>query len=192
VIQLFLHGFASSAAQFRAAFVGSPWAERKDARFLEAPDPEPMSGHRRWFPFTGSESRLAASLVASAPRVEAEIARIIANAGATGLGIHLHGHSQGGMLALELACRARLPIASVRCFAAFLPEPERWSGRCSADTRVTVFSSCADRYVPRASVVRSVAALRARGVRTLDHVATGLSHGFSSAWLDPMNFEEQP
>lgn len=188
----FLHGFGSSGLLFRQEWEASEPLLASRGVFLDGFDLEPLSGDRRWFPFSGIESRLAASVAECAGRVESEIGeRLRAVRRETGP-IRLFGHSQGGMLALELACRGRLPIAAVHSFAAYLPAGDMpcASGR-ALDTIVYLHSSRGDPYIGRSQVESTVDRLRAAGIRDVrDRVAENLPHRFSPDWLRAAAFAD--
>ncbi|HEY0310973.1 MAG TPA: alpha/beta fold hydrolase [Allosphingosinicella sp.] len=187
-----LHGFGSSAALFRKEW--EPFAPllAPGAVFLDGFEAEALTGHRRWFPFSGVESRLAAMLAESADRVEAAIAGHLRTCPDGDGPIRLFGHSQGGMLALDLACRGSLPIAAVHSFAAYLPAggpPRRGTAR--HDTIVHLHSSEGDQYIRRGQVRRTVERLRDAGISDVrDRVAARLPHAFSAAWVEGAAFAE--
>ena len=195
MISVFLHGFGSTGQLFHEAWTRGGHEVPADAVFLDGAEHEPLTRLRRWFALSGSDARLAASLADSAEGLEETIASILRRRGAGPQErISLTGHSQGGMLALDLACRARLPIAEVRCFASFLPSdrPSR-PVPGAADARITLHSSLADKYVSHDRVERTVRRLRAFGLRRVSHkVAQSLPHQFSHHWLEPATFSECP
>lgn len=186
----FLHGFASSAELFRREWATSEPLLASRGIFLDGFEPEPLSGNRRWFAFSGIESRLAESVADCAGRVEAEVAARLQTLGLAADPIRLFGHSQGGMLALELARRGRLRIAEVHSFAAYLPAPGAPpAGGRRLDTVVYLNSSRCDRYIERSHVERTVAGLRSAGIRDVrDRVAGHLPHSFSPDWLGAAAF----
>lgn len=188
MIDVFLHGFGSSAALFRREWEAFEPRLALDGIFLDGFEPESLSGNRRWFPFSGVESRLASSVRECADPLEAAIADRLTRPSA----IRLFGHSQGGMLALELACRGRLPIAEVHSFAAYLPSsgPQR-RRRGSLATVVYLHSSRCDPYIERGQVERTIERLKSAGIDDVrDRVAGGLPHNFSADWLGAGLFAE--
>lgn len=189
MIDIFLHGFGSSAALFRREWKACQPRLASDGIFLDGFEPESLSGNRRWFPFSGIESRLASSVRECAERLETALADRL---GPRPSAVRLFGHSQGGMLALELVCRGRLPIAEVHSFAAYLPSagPQRRRPGSLA-TVVYLHSSRCDPYIERGQVERTIERLKSAGIDDVrDRVAGDLPHTFSAGWLGAELFAE--
>jgi predicted esterase len=181
-----LHGFASSGRAFRRTWEQALIKLPSTVHFPDAPLRDPITGQRCWFAVSNSEERLAERLVSAATAVETEIAETVGQH----IPIDLAGHSQGGMLALEIACRGRLNIRSVTCYAAYLPLAQRHSE--AAGINFTFYSSLADRFVPRKQVLNTVIALRSAGAESvLDLVSKSNAHAFGVWWLDTSLFERQ-
>ncbi|MQA40378.1 alpha/beta hydrolase [Rugamonas aquatica] len=200
MIWICLHGWGSSAqlfqAEWEAAGSGALGDDAPTRLFLDGLEAEPVSGNRRWFPFTGRHDRLAAALRDCGPRLEALVAHRLEQAGIapqTPLGIL--GHSQGGMLALALAARQRLNIVRAAAFAAFLPAPymERAEPGRRGGVRVALYSSTLDPYVTRAPVHATAEWLRSLDIGSVDHhIVAGLPHAFSPAWIQAATGEPTP
>lgn len=173
---VYLHGFGSSGARFRSVWeTARPPAP--DSLFLDGYQPDPLTGRFRWFPLSGVEAVLARHVAEAADRLTSDIA---VRAGAAE--IRLFGHSQGGMIALELVRRGELPIVFAEVFAAYLPLVESagaWRGRPAG---VVLHSSDGDEYVAPGQVARTVAAMEAAGI-SVTRVLHGTAHGFSPHWL---------
>jgi predicted esterase len=174
-----LHGLGSGAEEFRRHWgaVGRRW------RFLEGPEVDRLTGGRRWFPFSGMASTLAAGIQRAAEEVENTLADLD--------DCILAGHSQGAMIGLELLRRGHLRVRSVWSFSGFLPAPLRVAADPWPRTgEVHLFWSRADRFVDPTEVEATAEFLAALpGSRVHRHVAGALPHTFSSEWLDDRNFE---
>ena len=179
MIDLYLHGFGSSAARFRRIW---EMARRPtpDSLFLDGYQPDPLTGQFRWFPMSGAEPVLARRVTEVADRLTCDIA---ARIGAQE--IRLFGHSQGGMIALELVRRGELPIVFAEVFAAYLPLAESagaWYGRPAC---AVLHSSNVDAYIAPDQIERTVAAMAAADIPVTSRVRHGTAHAFSPEWLAP-------
>lgn len=184
--RFFLHGWGSTAAAFAQSWVEAGTPPTGDDCFIEGLEPDALTGRRRWFPFTGVEAALARHVRERAADVEARIAHELCARGLPAdAPIGLVGHSQGGMLALQLALRAWLQIEHVECFAGFLPAPDTADAAPAARrTTVTLYGSFADPFVPPHQVEATVQRLRQLGLARVERrMAAGLAHAFSAAWL---------
>lgn len=190
MIEFYLHGFGSHAAEFAAQWPGERRADA--AVFLEGPESDAFTGRRRWFPFSAHAAALRAGIQAAARFAAFEIHRVMSARGlAGGSPVAVFGHSQGAMVALELVRRRRLNIRLGGCYCGYLPEPLLASfGSAEIATELDLFSSAADPYIPAADVSRTVAFFRAiPGLRVRHYQASHLPHTFSGEWLDPSNFQ---
>lgn len=193
MISFFMHGFGSSAEIFRNEWVGYGYEVTPNSVFMNGDEDERLTGNRRWFPFSGNDQQLAVSLAQSVRNVEASIISHLRSQGIMqDEPINLIGHSQGGMIALELTCRGPFSIASVQCFASYLPtEFKRTFSSAAIDTTVVLYSSRADRYIMRKQVEQTVQKLRMAGIsRVTDRITDILPHQFSAEWLRSANFTE--
>lgn len=177
----YLHGFGSDGAQFR-----THWPDDADGSFLDGPEPDLLTGRRRWFAFTASHDLLAERIHSAAMLVEQRLVE----AGATD--VHLVGHSQGAMVCLEIVRAGRLAVRRVDAFAAFLPSALLLRPRDGTpDCAVRIWSSTADRAISVADTATTVLALAAhRGLRVRHYVSDSLTHEFCSDWLDRSRFRE--
>jgi predicted esterase len=180
-MNVYLHGFGTSAAAFR-----SEWEKAcsvpADGIFPDGYERDPLTGLRCWFPLTGREEQLAKALAPSADRLEQDLAHLLTTARHETVSIF--GHSQGGMLALELARRRRLPVANVESYAAYLPLPGCGPTGALRGLRAVIHSSTADRYIARERVEHSADLLRAAGAEVEERVLTHVDHAFSAAWVE--------
>ncbi|OOO33550.1 UNVERIFIED_ORG: hypothetical protein BTE55_09840 [Rhizobium sophorae] len=182
-----LHGFGSSAAAFRAAWSDS-CSLQDETVFLDGFEKDRLTQQLRWFPFTARQEQLADYVIKCADRLE----RVLGAKHHGASELRFVGHSQGGMLAMELACRGILPISQVVCFGAYMP--------CSTALRHTppvavgsiiLYSSGKDEFIHRSDVTATVAYLSRLGVKAIsDRVASSLPHAFGSEWLNEENFRE--
>lgn len=177
---IYLHGFGSSGAHFRHVWeLARPPAP--DSLFLDGYQPDPLTGRFRWFPLTGAEPALARHLSGVVDRLTCDIASRV------GTGeLQLFGHSQGGMIALELVRRGELPVTFAEVFAAYLPLTESagvWRGRPAG---VVLHSSDGDNYIAPRQVGRTVAAMAGAGIPVRSRMLHGTAHGFSPDWLAPI------
>jgi len=182
-MNVYLHGYGSSALVFRKAFEASAGADQ-DAMFVEGDEHEPVTGLRCWFRLSGREEILAKYLPPCAERLEARLMETMRGARTDQLS--LFGHSQGGMVALELARRALLPIASVDAFAAYLPRPLQRAGGSGTRPSISLRASSDDPYIDEARVEATAVFFRSIGCTVRLEMLAGLPHAFSPAWLRPL------
>lgn len=174
---IYLHGFGSSGARFRHVWE-SARPPALGSLFLDGYQSDPLTGHLRWFPLSGAEPTLARHVCDVVDRLTSNIASRV-----TAEGIRLFGHSQGGMIVLELIRRGDLPIIFAEVFAAYLPLAERagvWRGR---PTGVVLHSSDSDDYIGPDRVGRTAAVMARAGIPVRSRVHRATAHGFSSEWL---------
>lgn len=190
MIEFYLHGFGSHAADF-----ASHWTQefaRDSVVFLDGPESDKFTRGRRWFPFTANANALREGIEAGARFATVEIHKVMKVRGLDlGSPIEIVGHSQGAMVALELVRRRQLNICMSGCYCGYLPEVMLESiGHARIDTELEVYSSAADQYVPVQAVLRTVGFFRTiPGVRVRHFQTSKLAHTFSREWLETTNFQ---
>lgn len=107
--------------------------------------------------------------------------------------IWLGGFSQGGVVALQAACRAQRPLAGVMLLSTWLPDATRFRlPSACADLPMFVAHGTQDDIVPLAAAERLLTHLRDCGARALSHRFYPMGHqicpeelGDLAAWLAP-------
>lgn len=187
-VRFFLHGWGSSAVRFRSLWPPSQLHGACRFFFLDGVEHDELTGERRWFPFSNQDSTLARYVSERGKVVEKLIQQALASLGEPeDARIALSGHSQGGMIALDLAGHSCLNIACVDAYAAYLPTAGRMAASSNkAPRHVVLHASRADKYVPFAKVQNTVEGLQAVTNHHVElRVFDSLPHSFSAAWLNP-------
>ncbi len=177
----FLHGFGSSGSDFRCIWE-SAHAIESDSIFLDGDQAEPLTGKRRWFPMSGLDDTLAGHVDEAASRLMPKLADALGKAGSPEM--RIFGHSQGGMIALELVRRGELPIVFAGVFAAYLPSARitrPWHGRPEG---VVLHGSDSDEYVTISKIRGTGEAMAKSGITHSLRLLRGVKHKFTAAWLD--------
>lgn len=180
-----LHGWGSSAKAFTRHWPTQCQCTQSWC-FMDGDEEEALYGGRRWFPFTGRDTALGEAIRTRADGLEARIKEEL-RLRSLGLDVPICmlGHSQGGMLALELGLRSRLNIVAVDVFGAFIPSSAFHSeGSCQRSLGIRLWAGEQDRYVPLAKVRATANALMGLGYANVELVVVPrVLHEFSSGWL---------
>jgi predicted esterase len=188
MVTFFLHGFGSNATDFEVVF--SEAKPLNCAYFIEGFEFDLFSGQRRWFPFSSSSETLRRCLDKTSPMVEQAIKDILASQGLLPITpVKLAGHSQGGMLAMDILSRSTLTISEVDCYASFYPLPESTKpSYCACERTLKLFGSLKDKYVSQDLISKTASYFANIGVNVERYESCELSHSFSTDWLRSHNF----
>lgn len=190
MITFFFHGFGSCGEAFQHYW--PPVLDESERFFLDGHEHDVLTKQRRWFPFTSLADHIAKGIAGAADSAELQIREVIAGQrGGEDAPVALKGHSQGAMVALELARRRTLNVAVVHSYAGYLP-PEIFDNAQRTDNRAValdLYSSTADRFVDHAEVAQTAALFDSLAGFTVRHFrSSALTHDFSAAWLSRANF----
>ncbi len=191
MIEFFLHGYGSSADEFRRWWRSDSTSTA--AHFLDGPEFDRFSSRRRWFAFSANPNVLRRGMETAAVAAIHQIECTLKSLGySSDIPIALVGHSQGAMISFDLLCRQRFNIARVRCFAGYLPECFQVPVESphASVTAVDIYSSSIDRYIDPDAVVRTAGYFaEIFGFAVCHYQTSSLQHAFSFEWLDPANFK---
>lgn len=184
----FLHGYGSSARRFRKTISTSGYKLPADHVFAEGLEEDNLFGGRRWFPLSQDDRKIRTWLGDAAEHVES----IIVGSAVAGAHTELVGHSQGGMLALEIVSRGRVNIDRVVAYAAYLPDPnDGVVDRRFICPEINLLSSLGDKYICHEKVSDSHSFFIRRSFPKVRHfVAENIPHEFSNIWLDRGRFRK--
>lgn len=190
MIEFYFHGYGSCGEAFQRCW--PPALDGSERFFLDGPEHDTLTSQRRWFAFTALADRIATGVTKAANNVEQQVREaLVARWGSSDLPVILKGHSQGAMVALELARRNILNVVEVHSYAGYLP-PKMFDGVLGMERRalcLNLYSSTADRFVDPTAVAKTAALFASlTGIAVRHFRSLTLPHEFSAKWLNAVNF----
>ncbi|HWX16944.1 MAG TPA: hypothetical protein VNY07_10185 [Chthoniobacterales bacterium] len=192
MIEFFLHGYGSSAGEFRLHW--GPNVSAQNSFFLDGPQFDRLTSKRRWFPFSAQPAVVQRGLGIAVGAAERQIEVMLQSIGhGITTEIALVGHSQGAMVVYEVLHRQRFNVSAARCYAGFLPRSQFRPIRAARSSiSLSIYSSTIDLYIDPLEVKYTVLYFRKiPGIDVTHYQTSQLTHGFSSGWLDSRKFEIQ-
>lgn len=180
---VFLHGFGSSAENFRQHWLTE--IDKSRRYFLDGHERDGLTNRLRWFPFTKNEQKLAQYISEATPLVESRI---------QSLDLHnfvLVGHSQGAMIGLELLRRQNLPIKELWSYSGFLPTPLHLPFLVKNALTLYLLSSEKDEFIAQSAFKTTDDYFKKiKSIKVITHKSYNLSHSFSRDWLIQSNHKQ--